>query len=76
MAKKKSKKKKKRLVEVFDEPSRTDLLMAKAYGGQAKATVKRKAVPYPNSRMAATPMSNNLARITNSVSGFHNNNTN
>lgn len=45
MTKKKRKRKKKMVVaEVFVEPSDKDLLMAKAYGGQPKATMKKKVV--------------------------------
>lgn len=62
MAKKKRKKKKKVVAEVFVEPSGKDLLMAKAYGGQAKATVVKKKIGtamqhQPNARMSSTPAS-------------------
>lgn len=63
MAKKRRKKKKKLVAEVFVEPSGKDLLMAKAYGGQAKATVKRKIMMHqPNARRNATPGSSQAAR--------------
>ena len=58
MAKKRRKKKKKAVAEVFVEPSGKDLLMAKAYGGQPKATVKRKIMMHQgNARRTATPAS-------------------
>ena len=64
MAKKRRKKKKKTMVaEVFVEPSGKDLLMAKAYGGQAKATIVKKRIgttmhqQHPNARMSSTPAS-------------------
>ena len=58
MAKRRRKKKKKVVPDVFVEPTDKDLLMAKAYGGQAKATVKKKIMPpHQNARMTATPAS-------------------
>ena len=45
LAKRRRKKKKKLVAEVFVEPTDKDLKMAKAYGGQPKAGVKKMAVP-------------------------------
>jgi hypothetical protein len=72
--KKRRLRKKKKVVQVYNEPSDKDIMMAKAYGGIAKGAPK-KVVPKTIYRDSSTPMDRNnkghIHKLSGAVSGIH-----